>query len=106
MSDKYILDESGNPVVEPDLLKWARWYETADRNVALDRIGKVRVSTVFLGLDQSLYERTRSILFETMVFGGSHDGEQFRYATRDEALSGHQSIVAQVKDPDTTEISL
>lgn len=47
---KYTLDENGNPVVEPDLMKWAQWMETAQRHVADETIGEARISTVFLGL--------------------------------------------------------
>ena len=39
MSDKYVLDENSIAVVEPDLMKWAAWFETADRQVA----GQLRV---------------------------------------------------------------
>ena len=105
--DKYILDADGHPVLEPDLLKWAEWLETADRTVALDRFigdagaADVRVSTVFLGLDHSFPlspgPSYAPILFETMVFGGEHDGYQERYGTRDEALEGHRAVVDMVR---------
>lgn len=29
--NKYTLDPDGKPVLEPDLLKWGKWFETADR---------------------------------------------------------------------------
>ena len=53
---QYVLDAGGEPVPEPDLLRWGAWFETADRHVAdttlTDADGNaVRVSTVFLGLD-------------------------------------------------------
>src|SRR5262245_14898324 len=32
----YTLDKDRRPVLEPDLLKWARWFETAERQVASD----------------------------------------------------------------------
>lgn len=35
MSDKYILD-GHNAVPCDDLMRWAKWYETANRRVALD----------------------------------------------------------------------
>lgn len=47
----YILDEHGVPVVEPDILKWARWFEEHKRHVAETFVGDVRISTVFLGID-------------------------------------------------------
>ena len=53
MTDKYILNENHDPVLCSDLMEWGRWLETADRHVAQDEIGDVRVSTVFLGLDHN-----------------------------------------------------
>ena len=50
MTDKYILDDQGNPMPEPDLHKWARWFEQGEfRIVAKTQVGKYSVSTVFLG---------------------------------------------------------
>lgn len=102
MSDRYILDATGQPVPEPDLMKWALWMETHERHVAETTIGASRVSTVFLGLDHSFsclgpeMERI-PILFETMVFGGPLDEYQERYATRAEAEAGHAAAVAAVQ---------
>lgn len=72
MSDRYILRD-GEPVAEPDLMVWRRWFEenTAARVVAFyGEIGRgnVRVSTVFLGLDHGWNGEV--LLFETLVFGG------------------------------------
>ena len=49
---KYILD-GHTPVEETDLLKWAKWFENADRRVALTEYPEGRISTVFLGLDHN-----------------------------------------------------
>jgi hypothetical protein len=60
------------------------------------------ISTVFLSMDHSYclpWETNKSpVLFETMVFGGKHDGYQERYYTYDEAAEGHQRILEMV-DP-------
>lgn len=86
-TDKYILD--GKTVVPcNDLMEWARWFETAERHVAIKVIGDVRVSTVFLGLDHSFGGAT-PILFETIIFGGPHDQYQERCSTWDEADAMH-----------------
>lgn len=98
---RYIL-RHGRPVVMRHLVTWARWFENdANRRVAATHVGAVRVSTVFLGLDHNfarLFLRhardPRPILYETMVFGGPHDGDQQRYATRAAALRGHRRLVA------------
>lgn len=100
MSDKYILDDKGLPVEEPDMLVWARWFETMgkQRIVAHTTIGDdVYVSTVFLGLDHSFGAGPSPVLWETMVFGGPHDQYQKRYCSREEAERGHQKAVEMVQ---------
>jgi hypothetical protein len=93
MSGQYILDAEGNPVPEPDLLKWGKWLETADRQLAKDQLPNgVTVSTVFLGLDHRFWGGPPT-LWETMIFGGPEDQYQERYASREEALAGHAKAV-------------
>lgn len=100
--DNYILD-GHIPVIEPDLLKWAMWYETAERHVGHDDIGEFTVSTVFLGLDHQHWEGP-PILFETMIFQGPPDengyrkdvGQQ-RYSTWEQAETGHQKVVDKIR---------
>lgn len=55
----------------------------------------MKVSTVFLGLDHNLYGPPH--LFETMIFGGEHDGYQERYSTWAEAETGHARTVEIAK---------
>lgn len=93
--EHYILDGK-TPVTCKDVLTWARWFEKNNkrRRVACTRMWpNVLVSTVFLGLDHNFGDSGLPLLFETMVFGGALDGEQERYSTWDEALSGHYKIV-------------
>jgi len=91
----YVLGADGNPVPEPDLLKWAAWFEAADRRLAEDFIegpaSTARVSTVFLGADPALYE--------TMIFWEGqalHEG-QARYTSRADALVGHARATERVR---------
>lgn len=99
----YILE--GHKPVPCDLMTWARWLETnrANKHVADDYIenppgvtGAVRVSTVFLGLDHG-YGGGPPILFETMIFGGPHNEEMWRYSTWEEAEAGHARAVEIAK---------
>jgi hypothetical protein len=83
-------------VPEPDVQKWAIWFGTADRYVADDKIGGVRVSTVFLGLDHN-WGRGLPILFETLVFRGGDGSEMHRYETWEQAEKGHKAIVALIR---------
>lgn len=96
MTDHYILSVSGDPVPEPDTMKWALWFQehSADRQVARTELpGEIVVSTVFLGLDHS-FSAGEPQLFETMIFGGPLDKTQDRYATRQAAINGHAHYVA------------
>lgn len=97
MTTHYTLDEFHNPVAEADILTWAKWYESADRKVASSMVGDIRISTVFLGLDHGFGDGP-PILFETMVFGGTHDQYQDRHCTWSEACDGHAMAVSMVKD--------
>jgi hypothetical protein len=97
---RYVLGgpEGKTPVPEPDLMRWGSWFEQGDRIVALTGNDQIRVSTVFLAVDHNfgLGERSKPILFETMVFGGEYDGEMERYCTWEEAEYGHKAYVERV----------
>lgn len=112
----YILDDQGEPVPCEDLLVWAAWHAAAlaDRRVVIkqdfvegetrtveifgrDHHQGVGVSTVFLAIDHNFYGTGPPILWETMVFGTSLDGEQRRYASREAALAGHEELLARVR---------
>src|SRR5579872_1108631 len=93
MSDTYILD--GREVKSVDLMTWARGSENHDRRIDFTNLGKVRVSTVFLGLDHNFLGK-RPHIFETMVFGRFDTLDLYckRYSTYDEAEDGHIAVVA------------
>jgi hypothetical protein len=82
--------------VEPDWHRWCQWFESSERLIAHTGNDKISVSTVFLGLDHNFSRRGPPLLFESMIFGGPHDGEQRRYATYDEAEAGHRELTALV----------
>lgn len=77
-----------------NLLKWAEWFETANRRVAFTKVGRKNVSTVFLGIDHN-FGKGKPILFETMIFPKSEETE--RYHTWDEAVKGHKKIIRRLK---------
>lgn len=109
-SHLYILDENQKPVREPDIYKWARWYEKSNRHVGLHVFegtvhGEVRVSTVFLGLDHNDNREGPPILWETMVFyvnGTDDDGmdqDMDRCAGNwEQAQAMHMKMVKKVED--------
>ena len=87
--------EGHTPVWEPDVIAWAQWMETGERQVALDTVGTERVSTVFLGCNYCWTDEAPPILFETMVFSAAGEAlDQRRYSSWDEAAAGHAEVVA------------
>lgn len=88
-----------SPVVEPDLLTWAEWFEHADRKVAQTDVGPYVVSTVFLGIDHQHLGKGPPILFETMVFiDGDAEDIQQRCSTWLEAEAQHAEVVELVRN--------
>lgn len=110
-SGLYTLDGHGLVPAE-DLLSWARWIEDADIKVGDTKIGKVRVSTVFLGIDQRSSGEGPPILFETLLSideisdsglppgdpaSRLFDGDGDRYCTFQEAENGHSDWCEKVR---------
>jgi hypothetical protein len=107
MRDNYILDHH-DIVLEPDLVKWARWMAVADRTVAKTDNGVILISTVFLGTDHNS-RGGPPLVFETMTF--LTDGfeaetarlkvdvrglDVWRWSTWDQADDGHWEVVRQM----------
>lgn len=74
--------------------KWSKWFETADRVVRKTQIGDVLVSTVFLGINHGDF--ANPLWFETMVFGGEHDGDCWRYSNMSKAIEGHANALKEI----------
>lgn len=84
-------DRHGAPLT---IWEWAEKFEdTEARVVGYDEVGEAHVSTVWLGLDHAFFGGP-PLIFETMIFGGEHDMEQWRYSTEEEALAGHQHALS------------
>lgn len=108
MNDYYTLDANGDPVPCPDVLAWGAWYETADRHLASTLVEedhpRLRVSTVFLGLDHRFGDGGGPpVLWETMIFV-SEEAPAFesvdyqeRYTSRAAAVKGHRRAVGVAK---------
>ena len=102
----YILDKNNKPKKVKNVLVWAKWFEETDRRVKTDdfetmHLDPVRISTIFMGLDcDSIHDqgcKAAPYLWETMVFGGIHDGLEVKYCSAEDALQGHNQIVEKVK---------
>jgi hypothetical protein len=78
-------------------VRWRYYIDSLkNRHVAETRIGKVRVSTIFLGSDHRHFGEGPPILFETMTFGPA-EHLQIRYCTWKEAAAGHRLIVKAIR---------
>lgn len=90
-------DRDGKPM--SDTLAWARLSENRDYKVVKQTtIGRLFVSTVWLGLDHS-FGSGPPLIFETMVFDQGQDGTDVdcrRYSTEAEALAGHEEVLAEI----------
>jgi hypothetical protein len=107
MNDKYILDASGKPVPEPDLLAWGKWFQDngQQRIVKKDKIGDSTVSTVFLGLDHNFAPDGPPLIWETMVFEGPMAHEMDRCSgNREQAEAMHARMVGRVKQQQRKEL--
>jgi hypothetical protein len=95
-------------VVETDALTAGRWMEDNPRARQIgyheiidpaDGAIVASVSTVLLGMSMDPPSPCSTLrLFETMVFGGRLDRQQWRYDTLDEAKQGHAFVLALVHD--------
>lgn len=100
--DKYIM--VGEEVVPcPDLMQWGEWHEKANRHIGKDERAGIQISTVFLGIDHGFpWDKEQKadykpVLWETMIFGGPFDQEQWRYNSLESAREGHKTAVRLVE---------
>lgn len=93
----FYLDEKGEPKEAKTLGEWCRGFEKAERQLERTKIGRVTVSTIFLGLNHRWGDGP-PILWETMVLGGRFKGRMDRCAgSREQAGAMHAKICAMVR---------
>ena len=100
-------DIDGKPM---EMMDWAAAQNPEYKRVAQDTIEKggrkYWVSTVWMGIDHGFGRAKAPLIFETMVFDAGqmsvgHLGEDLwmdRYATKTEALAGHEEICRRVRN--------
>ena len=79
--------------------------ESMGRQIDHTMVGDVKVSTVFLSFDHGRMfddsvHRHEPTLFETMIFGGTHNDYQQRYTSYQAARQGHLVAVEMVENVD------
>jgi hypothetical protein len=82
---RYYTLKGKHPIPCASLDEWVQIIESTDRQVAQTEIDEVRISTVFLGLDHNYRDEGPPLLFETMIFGGGLNGNQWRCSTWEQA---------------------
>lgn len=101
MSTSYlILNPNGTVSEAASANQWMEWYkELENRQVAVDRIGKTTISTVFLGMALSGVEAGNGepALFETRKFTSKNTKLMGMYATYGAAVLGHRNAVLGVR---------
>lgn len=86
-------DREGKPIT---FRGWAeRRSSDAAVRVASTLVGKVWVSTVWLGMNHS-FTGGPPLIFETMSFGDDDSELWDRYSTEPAALAGHDRVVAEL----------
>ena len=82
---------------ELTLFEWIEKNEDVDyKRIALDKLDKYKVSTVWLGLDHN-FSNEKKLIFETMVFKDNDEVDCERYSTEKEAIEGHKAMVKKWK---------
>ena len=93
----YILKDNGElPVLEPDVIKWGLWFESADMLVACEVVNHGTVLTRFLAI---AFNDVNPHYWETRVMGGIMDGLVDRCSgKREQAEAMHARMVYRCKN--------
>lgn len=94
MKDAKFYDKEGKKI---DYHTWSklRWDDESYWRVALTEEDGYSISTVWMGIDAS-YDDSK-LIFETLVSGSGRPGNTRKYSTLEEALKGHEELVASCK---------
>jgi hypothetical protein len=88
-------DRQGEPI---SLERWCELMEDPNYKIVEQTdVGMAHVSTVWLGLNHQYWPDGPIRIFETMIFGGHRDQEQWRYATEEAAREGHADTVESLR---------
>ncbi|MEH1796418.1 MAG: hypothetical protein V7L17_27845 [Nostoc sp.] len=92
MAPYYKLD--GHTPIPVDFEEWATWRTTANTQVIFSIFqSNISVSTVFTGINIGTIKEPK--IFESLVMGGSCDGQKRFYSNWDEAISGHYHLLLE-----------
>ena len=93
----FILDEHGTPEHEPDLARWAVWYEEADTIVGVFKTNDSVVVTKFLGTTEDNDDPPH--LWKTSIIGGKLDSVADKCTGgREQAEAMHAKMCQRVQN--------
>jgi len=96
---QYILDDTGEPIEEPDHVKWVDWCKGKWNGVMAQTLfPDGYVSTIFLMSAAEPEDGQAPILFETMIFEGPFAWSLWRYSSRRAAITHHNQVVAALRE--------
>ena len=89
-------DLDGEPMT---LMEWAAAFEDHKKKIVRQSLvtNEVWLSTVWLGIDHGFTFTGAPVIFETMIFGGPRDSEQWRYTNELEAQAGHRRVLRELR---------
>lgn len=89
-----MIDDHGNITPTNSIEEFGKIFsDIPKRTMARDVIGNQLVSSVFLAMDHGFSRSGPPVLFETMIFGGPHDGWQQRSTSKEGILDYHRIAV-------------
>ena len=103
---RYYILKAGTVVEEPHYPTWAKWYEehfTDVELIARTELVHGVVLTRFLAMNMTLTTQSEPLVFETRIKGGWLDDTWERFATIDEARTGHDHWVSRVREAESEE---
>lgn len=97
--DFYIIRD--NEIIKTTEKQWTRFLNRRDMteitHVAYDQINGVDVMTAFDGMDDT-QNPDAPMIWATNIYCGARNGERHTYATREDAIAGHNKIVEEIKN--------
>lgn len=88
----YYIEINEQVIPEPDVIEWAKWFETNNRRIVRTEFKYCHLSSVFLALDHNYLCMGDPILYETMIFNGLFGDYQTRYSSRQDCILHHHQL--------------
>jgi hypothetical protein len=97
---RYYILRDNQVIEEQDHSVWSEWFESTYQDVAdiaQTETAHSNVVTRFLAVNLTLAQDQPPLLFETKVTGGWLEGQGEKYASIEDARTGHDAWVGRVR---------